>query len=213
MLEVVKCQRRNQRMLEKGREPRMQRSQLNLKNVLPCLLTSFEEWAQGRNTKFEYRVHHHTLAQLANHEKCLKFNGIRRIVLCLAALIDAVFDNLLRSHYHPVIACVFDRCRLCLKRDGPPYVISWWSGWLKLSHAYTLVQCFSLSTLKNQGYSSTHWHHGISHDPQVLPVWAVLRMLCAEYDDESIGIRKKCKRGTFFAFAMMMVMNGWTNIQ
>ena len=37
-------------------------------------------------------------------------------------------------------------------------------------------------------------------------------MLCAEYDDESIGIRIKCKRGTFFAFAMMMMMNGWTNI-
>ena len=59
------------------------------------------------------------------------------------------------------------------------------------------VQCFSLSTLKNHGYSSTHWHHGISHDHQVLPVWAVLRILCAEYDDEGIGIRKKCKRGFF----------------
>ena len=141
---------------------------------------------------------HHTLAQLANYEKCLKFNFIRHIIVWLTALIDAGFDNLLRPHYHPVVACVFDRCRHWSERDGPPYVISWWSGWLKLSHACTLVQCFSLSTLKNQGYSCTHWHHGISHDPQVFPVWAVLRMLCAEYDEESIGIsKKKCKGGIF----------------
>ena len=66
------------------------------------------------------------------------------------------------------------------------------------------VQCFSLSTLKNQGYSCTHWHHGISHDPQVLPIWAVWKILCAEYDEESIGISiglGKCAKGELFCLS------------
>ena len=58
-----------------------------------------------------HRLSAHTLAQLTNYEKCLKFNVIRCIVVWLAALIDAEFDNILRPHYNPVDACVFDRCR------------------------------------------------------------------------------------------------------
>ena len=140
---------------------------------------------------------------MAKYEKCLKFNAIKGIVVWLAALIDAGFDNLLRPHYHPVVACVFDRCRHWSEMARP---MSYHDGVVGSSY-HTLVlnvQCFSLSTLKNQGYSCTHWHHGISHDPQVLPIWAVWKILCAEYDEESIGISiglGKCAKGELFCLS------------
>ena len=210
MLEVVKCQRRNQRMLEKGREPRMQRSQLNLKNVLPCLLSSFEEWGKERNTSFECRLQHCTLAQLANYEKCLKFNVIGRIVIWLAALIEALFNNLLRPHYHPVVACVFDRCRHWSEMARP---MSYHDGVVGSSY-HTLAHLYNAFPWALWGTKVTAAPIGIMEFPTTLKYsqfgrfWecCVLNMM-----RKVLELAKKSAKGEFFAFAMMI--SGWTNIQ